>query len=175
MHPIEKRGHISTEEDTMAKKEPVALEPAPSVVWSTTNPPPPRDAVAAGYKIATQHLRMTIYAKSVDDFENLELAVRTPGRDGQNQDKHNAFKRKMQEGIIYPTGGWCIVDISAPDGRTYQGRARCSIKDMYNYRLAFRIAYGRAIAKMTDSPRFFGSEVEATGRGKPKGKTWKVT
>lgn len=47
-------------------------------------------------------------------------------------------------GEYFAKGGETVVQITTPDG-DFEGRAKCSKKDLYNKKLGVKIAIGRAL------------------------------
>ena len=113
--------------------------------WNTIYPPTVQEVRAEGWKIGVRHLRRMI-GFSVDDFDNLVMVCRRPGKTPEGKANHLKWTQHLKS--IDSKGGWCIVTLTSPEGKTFEGRARCSKKDMYDYSLAYRIAVGRAVANL---------------------------
>lgn len=55
------------------------------------------------------------------------------------------IRRFDKNGQLLPRGGMTIIEIDTPDGKHYEGKAKCSTKDAYCKRMGRVIAIGRAL------------------------------
>lgn len=88
-----------------------------------------------GYKVRVGHLRKIAdgIVISRNDFQNTVAA--------------DWFSIHWPD-VVLPNGGKTVVEITAPNGKTVSGQARCHEKDNYNKRAGVRLAIDRAMIEL---------------------------
>lgn len=95
----------------------------------------------AGFKVRIKHFRPV-------DWQNSNDPIRY-------QRRNKEFMKTIHKAniVVSQFGGYTIAEIGR-DGHAFIGTANCHVKDNFNYKLATRIALGRAKKELTR--RFFG-------------------